>query len=741
MRYRVLAVLVGAGLGAGLAQPAGLTLVKDGTPRAAIWFAEGMPPVGAPRGAPTDRQAAEDLAAVIKQISGAELALKTVEKDGRLDADTPAIVVGELAKQMGMTPPPRTVSGDGYRLQTRGKQLLVAGEKPGSTFFATAHLLESFGCRWFIDNDIGTVIPSLRTLEVGALDVAEQPDFISRSVWGPNWHTGSATWSRHNRLGGMQLTSSHNWSRWYCTTDSKDRAEYLADVTSRVQGKGAVSTSISPPDGNGYCPCERCRALDDPEYREPSSGTIVMSDRYQEFYNYIGREVKKVNPEAILCHYGYADYTLPPRKFLDGPDNLCVFLAPIRFCRVHSLSNPLCESRQRCNQMVRDWGKVEKKMGWREYNYNLAEISVPISKISIWKEDIPWLHKQGCIALNIECLYFPHLYEPHTYLLTRMAWDADADVDAILNDFYEKFFGPAAGPVKAYCERMDQAYRNTGVHAGSYHGVHAFWTPALLAACQSDLDAAARAAGSDDLIGRRVAMFQMGLDSARHYINWREAANRCDFEASQAIFKTWLAHMDAVHAAGIHRVPEYKQGYAERFLGAGQAAGLTRVTGGRKRVLQLPDEWMFRYDPADEGEAGGWQKAVASEANGWRKVRTYSATLNEQQIPEQLTWMWYQTTVRTPRAVPEGPLALWFMEPDGNAMSVWLNGEPVAQMAKIKSRQPLDVDLTGRLKPDTEYVVTVKLHHQRISELMLGGLLRPVMVYSGALPPPPAPAK
>ena len=736
MRVQTLAALSGVVLGAGLLPASAFTLVKDGAPQADIWFAEGVLPPDAPRGTPTDRQAAEDLAAVIREISGAELALKTVEKDGRPEANAPAIVIGELAKTLGMKAPPKTISGDGYRLQTKGNWLMLAGECPGSTFFATSHLLYSFGCRWFIDNDIGTVIPSLKTLEVGELDVSEQPDFISRALWGPNWLTGSAVWSRHNRLGGMELVSSHNWPRWYCTTDPKDRAEYLAEVVARVKGKGPVSTSISPPDGNGYCPCERCKALDDPDYREPSSGTVNLSDRYQEFYNYIGREVKKVNPEAILCHYGYADYTLPPRKVLDGPDNLCVFLAPIRFCRVHSLSNPLCESRQRCNQMVQEWGKVEKKMGWREYNYNLADISVPISKLSIWKEDIPWLHKQGCIALNIECLYMPHLFEPHTYLLTRMAWDAQVDVDAVLDDFYEKFFGPAAAPAKAYWDRIDKAYIATDAHAGSYHGVHAFWTPALIAACQADLDAAAKAAGSDKLIAKRVAMFQMGLDNAKHYTTWREAVNRCDFAASQAIYDKWLAHMDAVHAAGIHRVYEYRLGYAPRFLGGGQASGFLRVTGGRQKLLQLPDEWMFKYDPAAEGEAAGWQKSPASPADGWRKVKTYSATLNEQKIPEQLTWMWYQTTFKTPKALPKGPLTLWFMEPDGNAASLWLDGEPLAQLEKIKARQPLDVDLTGRLKADTEYVLTVKLHHQRISELMLGGLLRPVMIFSGALPPP-----
>ena len=730
MDKRHLAMMIGIVLGAGALQAPALTLVKDGKPQAAIWFTDSDEKAG-------DRQTAQDFAAVVKQMSGAEMELKTAQKDGKPPAGTAAIVIGELAKQMGMQAPPKTRSGDGYRLQLKGSHLLMAGETASSTFFASTHLLEFFGCRWFIDNDIGTVIPKLKTLDVPAMDVAEQPDFISRNIWGSGW--SPAVWGPRNRTGGMALVTGHNWPKWFCTTDPKVREEYLASVVERVKGKGAVSASISPPDGTAYCQCDRCKALDVPGYLEPSSGKPVMSDRYQEFYNYIAREVKKVNPQAILCHYAYADYTLPPQKVQGGLDNLLVSIAPIRYCRVHSLANPICESRQRGRAMVEAWGKVEKMMSWREYNYNLAETAVPMSKVSVWREDIPWLKKQGCVGLNIECLYMPHLYGPHTWLVARMAWDADLDVDAAMDDFYTKFGGPAGPHLKAYWERIDAAYRTTPVHAGSFHGVHAFWTPELLKACQADLAAAAKAAAGDEMIRKRVAMFQMGLDNAKNYAAWRDAVNRVDFAAAQKPYDRLLATMDAAFNGKLHTVAKYKRGYVERFMGNGQAAGLERVTTGRKPVVQLPDEWMFRYDKDDAGENAGWFKtAVAEGAEGWQKVKTYTATLNEQQVPEQLTWMWYQTSFRTPKDLPAGPLTLWFMEPDGNEMKVWLDGQPVYELQKIRSRQSLDVDLGNRLKPDTDYVVTVKLHHNWISELMLGGLLRPVMVYAGGIPVPPA---
>lgn len=406
---------------------------------------------------------------------------------------------------------------------------------------------------------------------------------------------------------------------------------------------------------------------------------------------------------------------------------------------MHSMNNPLCESRQRAREMVEGWSKVEKMMSWREYGYNLAETSVPFSKISVWKDDIPWLKEKGCIGLNIECLYMPHLYGPHIYLVSRMAWDAELDVEAVMDDFYTKFCGPAAQHIKAYWERIDEAYRTTSVHAGSFHGVHAFWTSELLKACQDDLSAAAKAAGGDSLIRRRVAMFQLGLDNAKHYAAWREAINRCDFATAQKSYDALMASMNSAFDQRLHPTSKYKHGYVPRFLGNLQTAGLARVSDGRKVVVQLPDEWMFRYDAEAAGESAGWYKApVAEDAEGWQKVKTYSATLNEQQIPEQLTWMWYQTSFRTPKNMPDGATTLWFMEPDGNEIKVWLNGEVIMEEGKIRSRQPLDIELGNRLKPDTEYVVTLKLHHNWISELMLGGILRPVMVYSGTPPAPPA---
>jgi hypothetical protein len=737
----ILAVLSPAPAAPGDPAPSRVEVVRDGKAVAAIWC----------RG--DGKEAAADLAMHLEGISGAKIEVNPGGEGRRPDEGVAAIVVGSLALELGLPSPPAIPSGDGYRILTKGAWVLLAGESPQSSFHASSHVLESIGCRWFFDNPLGVVIPSAKTVTIGPLDVSERPDFLSRNIWGPNW--GGKEWKRHNRLGGLSLPTGHDWGHlppsrheadhpeyyalrggkrvpggWLCTSNPEVRRLFAAALSEDIRGKGTMGISISPPDGTGYCECEACRKEDVQTSIEPSSGRVSISDRYLRFFDAVAGAAGPANPKAILSFYAYADYSLPPREIRASSPNLCAWIAPIRFCRFHGLHDPRCRSRGICRDAIEGWKRAVPMVGLREYNYNLAEATVPFSKVTILKEDIPWLKAQGCIGLNIECLAFWHLYGIHTYLAARLAWDADADVRAILDDLYEKLFGRAAPHVRSYWERVDRAYREADVHAGSFYGLHAVWTPTVVESCRADLEAA-EAASDGGLGRRRVAMFRAGLESVLRYLALRERIDRCDFAGAAEVYDAWIAHLDRLHAEGIHPVAEYKRGYVPRFLGPIVESGRQRTSGGRRLLLQLPDTWSFRYDPEDRGEGLGWGISE-SVGEGWRTVRTWSATLNEQGVDERFTWMWYRVSFPVPPDLPEGPVHLWFGEIDGRRCKVFVNGRLAGEIQG--SRKPCEVEVTGMLVPGRENTVAVKIDHSRISELYLGGILRPVMLYLGPKP-------
>ncbi|MBM4033359.1 MAG: hypothetical protein FJ291_16470 [Planctomycetes bacterium] len=57
-------------------------------------------------------------------------------------------------------------------------------------------------------------------------------------------------------------------------------------------------------------------------------------------------------------------------------------------------------------------------------------------------------------------------------------------------------------------------------------------------------------------------------------------------------------------------------------------------------------------------------------------------------------------------------------------------------MAGITSAAHLDV-VTDKLLPGKDNLIALRTGHLSISELMLGGIVRPAMLYSGPRPEPP----
>jgi hypothetical protein len=99
--------------------------------------------------------------------------------------------------------------------------------------------------------------------------------------------------------------------------------------------------------------------------------------------------------------------------------------------------------------------------------------------------------------------------------------------------------------------------------------------------------------------------------------------------------------------------------------------------------------------------------------------------------------MWYRTVCDVP--AQHRRLSLFFGEVDGTAQ-VYVNGRRVAGRAdaddkaaanqaaapdEFRRRTPFEVDVTAAVQPGRN-VVAVRVDHTKITELNLGGLIRPV---------------
>jgi len=762
-----------------------LATIVTAAPRAA---AEPAPAKGK---APKRKAAAESdeafavrvLAEWVRKITDADLPVADQAPAGR-----PAIYVGRAALAAGLKLDDiASPSHEGIRIVADGQRVLIAGQSEAATLKAVCRFLEALGCRYLMDGPLGEVFPRSPTLAVGALNPTEKPGLLWRNPKGPSWN--ARLWKAWNGAGGEPFGHSHSWGSyvspsvfdthpeyfslgadgqrkaggWICTSNPGLRAHFASNVVAAIE-RGTRHPSLSPTDGRGYCQCPVCKAQDDPKAIEPSSGTPSVSNRYVDFFDAVARRVGQTHPEAVLSFYCYADYTQPPTVKRPLAPNLCAMIAPIRYCRLHPVGHPGCTSREQQVSMTDGWASVAKRLGYYNYMYNLADGTLPMFKFSACQKEFPYLAAKGLTYMTIEVLSNWHIYGPQIYLSLRLAYDPHADASAIMEDYWVKFYGPKAAPhMKAYWMGIDAAQQRLKTHAGSFFGLAQIYTPEFLAQCEGLLARAAAAAKGDAAHEQRVALHAEGLRSARDYRTISDAMNRGDFAAALREYDATFARMKAVVAKGGAN-PEYGTAYLERFLSKPVRQGAA-ATAAPNRLLQvMPDQWRFSFDAADTGNERGFHRADFADT-AWPLVATRNITLDAQGH-DQNTVMWYRTRFTVPPK--HAGLALFFGEVDG-ASEVYVNGRKIEVPAPVvapkapkkgaaakasatpappapataavavpppakpartglgKARTPFEVDVTAAVKPG-ENVLAVRVDHTRITDLSLGGILRPVVL-------------
>ena len=102
------------------------------------------------------------------------------------------------------------------------------------------------------------------------------------------------------------------------------------------------------------------------------------------------------------------------------------------------------------------------------------------------------------------------------YMVAKLAWNPDLDVEKELNLYYRNYYGPAAGPMKAYHERLMRAlekhkYR---IHSGG-RGLYLLFTPALVKELGEHMSSARELVKGQPLYERRLKGVWAGYEFSR----------------------------------------------------------------------------------------------------------------------------------------------------------------------------------------------------------------------------------
>ena len=131
-----------------------------------------------------------------------------------------------------------------------------------------------------------------------------------------------------------------------------------------------------------------------------------------------------------------------------------------------------------------------------QYWPHVAARGIRESHEEVWREDV-WLSngKGG--------LHHPAMAHLNPYIISRFWWDADQEVDVLLAEYSEQFYGPAAGPMKAFIEHCEREYASLAADAE---------------VCRKALDLFAEAkaaAPPESVYGQRIALVDEFLTPLR----------------------------------------------------------------------------------------------------------------------------------------------------------------------------------------------------------------------------------
>lgn len=446
---------------------------------------------------PSERYAAEELQRYVEKITAAKIPIVA----DAAKASKTEILLGANARtrKLGLGKNMADLGEDGYLFRTIGDCVVILGARPRGTLNGVYSLLEEeFGVRWFTPEL--EVVPRTNTLCLRHVDEIKVPELENREVFWTEMMRDGDFAARH-RLNGhnSRLTEKHGgrFAVYYPFVHSfdmlvpqdlyKDHPEYFPMINGK-RASGYVQRCLSNPevvkmsiarvrewirehpeasiisvsqnDTFNYCQCETCKALDDAE-GTPAASLI-------KFVNAIAQDIEKDYPKVRIDTLAY-QYTRKPPKTLRPRQNVIIRLCSIECCFAHSLESCASEANKRFRGDIIAWMPVAPLLYVWDYTPNFANYQQPFPNFDALQPNVKFFTRHNVKGLFEQGNYssggFGELGPLRAYVLAKLLWNPDTDMQQHINEFCRAYYGNAAPGMHQFLDLMHAQVRGKEVHA------------------------------------------------------------------------------------------------------------------------------------------------------------------------------------------------------------------------------------------------------------------------------------
>lgn len=418
-----------------------------------------------------------------------------------------------------------SIKADGFRLVADGDNFVIAGADSRGTLYGVYTFLEEYlGVRWFTPKL--EVVPESKDVVIdAALDRIVEPSFAVRrnsqayadDAYRVKTKINVSFYNEATEYGGAMT-----WVMWDVTLDRlvpdslfSEHPEYFAMNPDGSRTTDHICLShpevlpiavenarqaildceydaeyihIGQKDNSNYCYCETCSALYE-EYGSVSAPTIIFTNAFAD-------ALDDEFPYMTFTFYAYGETDRPPVKGdLRCNENVVPVLCQLhRACRSHPLTEcgaideqqPTFDSLfvEQDTMVAKDhaeWVKIADRTFIYDYTINFINTAMFFSNFETMQSTMKYMHDIGITGYVYNCGdgHYAAFNELRNYLLCKLQWDVDADVEYHMLDFMKAYYGEEAAQYMKEIIDVQTAHTKATAHAFdfSWHYQAGFYSP------------------------------------------------------------------------------------------------------------------------------------------------------------------------------------------------------------------------------------------------------------------------
>lgn len=370
---------------------------------------------------------------------------------------------------------------DGFAIECKDGNLVISGASGKGAVYGVAELLEkwlgvdylAYEC-YTLEKNPDIILPVIdtaaspafrfrQTQGYGTKDpdyydwyrLASHDEIFAGDYWVhtfdkllPSSKYGKEHPEYYSLINGERRPGNH--SQWCLTNPEVFEAACHAIDSVFKANPGMRLMSISQNDGNfTNCQCPECKALE--EYEGSPSGPFI------HFLNKLAARF----PDKEFSTLAYL-FTMQPPLHVKPLPNVNIMLCDIDAKREVPLTDNA--SGREFVRAIEGWSKISDNIFVWDYGINFDNIVSPFPNFHIIQANAR-LFRDNHANMLFEQIHGGRgcdFSELRTYLMSKLMWNPDIDLDWTMRHFLDKYYGAAAGYIYQYIKVMEGALLASG---------------------------------------------------------------------------------------------------------------------------------------------------------------------------------------------------------------------------------------------------------------------------------------